>query len=151
MPELADILNRACARIERRGAQDVLVMSAGVLDGRVVLVGGMTAELQPGGRWTQALPALRVVPDDASTYPSTRSTPSPGLQPDLGPLLDCVRARGWRVAAHNDYVLDGERCTAWILEREDDGRRVRADAASDLDALMDAFAKIKAADEEKNR
>lgn len=78
--------------------------------------------------------------------PTSRSDLSAGLQVDLGPLLDCIRARGWRVAAHNDYERDGNYVSAWLLT-DGRGKYARGDASSDLKALEIAFEKVRAMEE----
>lgn len=32
-------------------------------------------------------------------------------------LLDIIRSRGWRVAAHNDYRQDGKDYTFWLFTK----------------------------------
>lgn len=44
-----------------------------------------------------------------------------------------LRCRGWMVAVHNDYRLDGERFTFWLLTKGD--RCVRGEGKTDLVAL----------------
>ena len=45
-----------------------------------------------------------------------------------------LRAHGWMVAVHNDYVLNGERRTFWLLSR-DNRECVKGEGATDEEAL----------------
>ncbi len=58
-----------------------------------------------------------------------------------------LRARGWRVAVHNDYRLDDKWCTFWLLTHES-GRGVKGEATSDAEALALARAAIDALGDE---
>ena len=49
-------------------------------------------------------------------------------------LPDDIRAAGWVVAVHNDYVLQGERNTFWLFTHHD-GRWVKGEGKTDADAL----------------
>ena len=44
-----------------------------------------------------------------------------------------LRCRGWMVAVHNDYTLNGTRMTFWLLTKGD--RCVRGEGKTDLMAL----------------
>jgi hypothetical protein len=46
---------------------------------------------------------------------------------------DDLRAQGWSVAVHNDYRLDGEAHTFWLLTKN--GRAVKGEGHTDADAL----------------
>jgi hypothetical protein len=46
---------------------------------------------------------------------------------------DDLRKQGWAVAVHNDYRLNGERCTFWLLTRGD--RCAKGEGRTDADAL----------------
>ena len=53
---------------------------------------------------------------------------------DITPLLAQLRADGWRVGVHNDYVLNGELMTFWMLTHPC-GVYVKGEGATDLIAL----------------
>lgn len=46
---------------------------------------------------------------------------------------DDLRALGWMVAVHNDYTLDGHKCTFWLLTNGD--RCIRGEGLTDAVAL----------------
>jgi hypothetical protein len=54
-----------------------------------------------------------------------------------------LRARGWRVAIHNDYRQGGEDKTFWLLTHAT-GTYVKGEGASDMAALMECDAAIRA-------
>ena len=49
-------------------------------------------------------------------------------------LPDDLREKGWMVAVHNDYRINGERKTFWLLTY-DDGQYVKGEGATDAEAL----------------
>ncbi len=51
--------------------------------------------------------------------------------------LAALRARGWRVAVHNDYQLGGEFHTFWLFTHEN-GRWIKGEGQSDAEALSRA-------------
>lgn len=70
----------------------------------------------------------------------TRRSLSPGLQPDLGPLLDCIRSRGWRVATCLDLNVNDEFMTSWLFLK--DGRYVEGVGKNDVDALFNVLTQL---------
>lgn len=50
-------------------------------------------------------------------------------------LPDDLRAQGWTVAVHNDYRLDGEAHTFWLLTHEESGSFVKGEGRTDAEAL----------------
>jgi hypothetical protein len=48
-------------------------------------------------------------------------------------LLRAIRARGWRVAVHNDYRQDGKDYTFWLFTQGD--HAVKGEGPTDYDAL----------------
>lgn len=48
-------------------------------------------------------------------------------------LPDDLRAKGWAVAAHNDYRLNGEAHTFWLFTKGD--RCVKGESKTDAEAL----------------
>lgn len=62
----------------------------------------------------------------------------------MSPLLDSIRARGWMVAVHNDYRLDGKAHTFWLFTK--DGRCVKGEGLSDKEALELVDAQIREAE-----
>ena len=48
---------------------------------------------------------------------------------------DDIRAKGWAVAVHNDYRLNGARRTFWLFTK--DGRAVKGEGATDAEALRE--------------
>ena len=48
---------------------------------------------------------------------------------------DDLRAKGWRVAAHNDYRLGGDFRTFWLMTHNDSGRFLRGEGSTDAIAL----------------
>ena len=61
-------------------------------------------------RWWRRTPLLRSTPDD-------------------------LRQLGWWVAVHNDYLLDGERYTFWLLTNPEDGTFLKGEGWTDQEAL----------------
>ena len=55
-------------------------------------------------------------------------------------LLKHLRRKGWTVAVHNDYRLDGVMKTFWLWEK--DGRCVKGEALTDYAALVVCESKI---------
>lgn len=48
-------------------------------------------------------------------------------------MLGKLRAEGWSVAVHNDYRVEGERCTFWLLTRGD--YAIKGEGVNDAVAL----------------
>jgi hypothetical protein len=59
---------------------------------------------------------------------------------------DDLREQGWAVAVHNDYRLNGERFTFWLLTRGD--RCVKGEGRTDADALNEIRRALTSAREE---
>ena len=57
-------------------------------------------------------------------------------------LPDDLRMKGWLVAVHNDYALDGKPMTFWLLTNPTTGRFVRGEGATDREALNAARALV---------
>lgn len=55
-------------------------------------------------------------------------------------LPNDLRAKGWSVAAHNDYRLGGEDFTFWLFTK--DGRAVKGEGRTDAEALNQVRAAI---------
>lgn len=53
----------------------------------------------------------------------------------LAASLAYLRAEGWRVAAHNDYALDGQFMTFWLFTNPQNGRFVKGEGKTDAEAL----------------
>lgn len=53
-------------------------------------------------------------------------------------LLDHIRAKGWMVASHNDYRLNGKFHTFWAFVTPD-GRFIKGEGESDYAALLNAL------------
>lgn len=53
-------------------------------------------------------------------------------------LLSNLRTMGWMVAVHNDYRLDGERYTFWLLTRDNE-ELMQGEGLTDLEALRSAL------------
>jgi len=54
---------------------------------------------------------------------STSKTPLPSMTskvvgPTLNMMLEALRSRGWAVAVHNDYRMDGKRYTFWLFAKD---------------------------------
>ena len=60
--------------------------------------------------------------------------------PILEEVLKNLRMMGWKVAAHNDYRLNGEDFTFWLLRKDD--HAVKGEAKTDLEALRLALVEI---------
>lgn len=56
-------------------------------------------------------------------------------------ILEGLRSKGWAVAVHNDYHLNGEPHTFWLLTHPS-GRFVKGEGRTDLDALKAALASV---------
>lgn len=50
-------------------------------------------------------------------------------------LLDSLRARGWRVAVHNDYKLAGQDMTFWLFTHAAYGRFIKGEGKTDAMAV----------------
>lgn len=50
-------------------------------------------------------------------------------------ILAALRADGWGVAVHNDYRLDGQTMTFWLLTHAETGRFIKGEGPTDQDAL----------------
>ena len=57
------------------------------------------------------------------------------------PLPDDIRAAGWIVGVHNDYILAGERFTLWLFTNGDN-QFVRGEGRTDTDALDNVRSEI---------
>lgn len=55
---------------------------------------------------------------------------------------DDLRARGWTVAVHNDYMLDGVAMTFWLLTHAGNGRFVKGEGLTDVEALDQCRSKV---------
>lgn len=64
-------------------------------------------------------------------------------------LPNDIRAKGWSVAAHNDYRLGGGAFTFWLFTK--DGRAVKGEGRTDAEALNEVRAAITAAPEIESR
>lgn len=51
-------------------------------------------------------------------------------------ILQQLRDAGWRVAIHNDYRLNGEEMTFWLMTREC-GLYLKGEGRTDVDALAE--------------
>jgi|ERR1051326_3192051 hypothetical protein len=58
-------------------------------------------------------------------------SPSPAVD-----FLGKLRAEGWSVAVHNDYRLNGESYTFWLLTKHD--RFIKGEGRTDAEALKQA-------------
>jgi hypothetical protein len=63
--------------------------------------------------------------------------------------LETLRERGWSVAVHNDYRLNGERFTFWLLTRGD--RCVKGEGRTDAEAFEQIAAALAAPTQEGER
>jgi hypothetical protein len=63
--------------------------------------------------------------------------------------LETLRERGWSVAVHNDYRLNGERFTFWLLTRGD--RCVKGEGRTDAEAFEQIAAALAAPPQEGER
>lgn len=50
-------------------------------------------------------------------------------------FLHDLRKAGWRVAVHNDYKLDGQDMTFWLMTHPS-GIYLKGEGATDMEALM---------------
>lgn len=55
-------------------------------------------------------------------------------------LVDVIRSRGWMVAVHNDYRLNGEPHTFWLFTK--DGRAVKGEGRTDSEAIAHVVSAI---------
>lgn len=55
-------------------------------------------------------------------------------------LLRIIRARGWSVAIHNDYRLNGVFMTFWLFTKE--GSCLKGEGSEDWEALNQVLSKI---------
>ena len=56
----------------------------------------------------------------------------------LDDLLAHVRSRGWRVAAHNDFLQGGRWSTFWLFTHPD-GQWVQGEGSTDAEAVQAAM------------
>jgi hypothetical protein len=72
----------------------------------------------------------------------------PTVQPRRSHLhracADDIRALGWTVAVHNDYVLAGAPMTFWLFTYPRTGRFVKGEGCTDAQALDQVRAAIEA-------
>jgi hypothetical protein len=54
--------------------------------------------------------------------------------------LAYLRALGWMVAVHSDYVLKGRLVTSWLLTHPS-GRWVKGEGSTDEEALLECLGK----------
>ncbi len=73
----------------------------------------------------------------AKTARSTLATP----QPTETQTLDDLRAKGWMVAVHNDYRLNGKPYTFWLFTHPS-GRWIKGEGETDAQAIADASSQI---------
>lgn len=71
-----------------------------------------------------------VRPDDLRTLLAAYTTAEADLA-EASP--NDLRALGWAVAVHNDYRLNGEAHTFWLLTK--DGRAIKGEGRTDAEAL----------------
>lgn len=57
-------------------------------------------------------------------------------------LLTTLRAAGWRVGVHNDYRINGEDMTFWLLTHPA-GLYVKGEGKTDIEALNQCAAQAK--------
>ena len=57
-------------------------------------------------------------------------------------LLNELRRKGWDVAVHNDYRVNGERHTFWLLTNAETGRFVKGEGTEDRFAIMECYKQI---------
>jgi hypothetical protein len=50
-------------------------------------------------------------------------------------LPDDIRAAGWMVGVHNDYIMEGRRHTFWLFTNNATGRFVKGESTTDAQAL----------------
>jgi hypothetical protein len=75
------------------------------------------------------------------------SESEPAKSPDAKPQtysVDESRSRGWSVAVHNDYRLDGVPMTFWLFTK--DGRAVKGEGLTDNEALANVLVGIENVD-----
>lgn len=70
----------------------------------------------------------------------------------VGDLLSSIRRRGWTVAVHNDYKLNGVTMTFWLFTKAADGSLlagvadgffVKGEGETDFLALVEIAQKLK--------
>lgn len=61
--------------------------------------------------------------------------------PRVETLLYNIRERGWKVAHHDDVLLDGRLQTYWLFTK--DGQSETGEGPTDAEALVEALAKIR--------
>lgn len=88
----------------------------------------------------------------AKTLPASTSVEEAEEAEDtIDVLLSDIRCGGWRVAAHNDYILEGEEYTSWLFTKPatDGGPDyvVRCGGNTDVEALKNGLATISSAEE----
>lgn len=66
--------------------------------------------------------------------------------PDAYDLLYDLRNAGWRVGIHNDYTFRGATFTFWLLTFPGAGVFVKGEGPTDLIAIRQCIAEIKARD-----
>lgn len=124
------------------------------------------AKVFPGHevRWVRAASSSRAAPPAASTYGTCNACGSPlastggsSTEPvdvtAFPRLFDArdhlimrhtpfdLRCLGWAVAVHNDYRLNGQHYTFWLLTKGD--RCVKGEGATDLEALDSVRAQLR--------
>ena len=60
--------------------------------------------------------------------------PGLALKPEPGAVIAALRENGWRVAAHNDYRIDGKDMTFWLLTHPC-GTWIKGEGRTDAEAL----------------
>lgn len=78
------------------------------------------------------LPAVYKVA--AEMYRAIKIAAEQEKQPDALDELKELRALGWMVAVHNDYRLNGEFHTFWLMTHAD-GRYIKGEGLSDVEAI----------------
>ena len=57
------------------------------------------------------------------------------LRQPLDEALATLRNNGWKVAVHNDYVLNGQAMTFWLFTHSATNRFIKGEGATDAEAL----------------
>lgn len=57
-------------------------------------------------------------------------------------ILHSLRERGWRVAVHNDYRLNGSDMTFWLMTHGN-GLYLKGEGKTDMDALIEIDAQAR--------
>jgi hypothetical protein len=68
--------------------------------------------------------------------------PTNEARAEIAERLDELRGRGWSVAVHNDYRLNGQSMTFWLFTSESTGRFAKGEGHTDQDALDQVLASI---------